>query len=229
MAQWLVRLQGHSADLQDFPDMFRSAQLNVKEEEGDYYLRSSDFDVLPDAQEVREKASELLPLMTGIVKLHSGYSEAVTQDAMIKVEDDGTRIEFKQSSATIRARAKLTIGERTPATGPTEAELWMNLSQDDNVRDALHLFEEKTTWWSLRKIYDVIESEFNRQPSRLKKVLELGSLYEIKRFNEWASYYVHAERDRPHPNWHPPLSLPEAESFIRGILLRWGAWKQKNP
>jgi len=52
MAQWMVRLQGQSADLQEFPDMFRSARLNVKEEEGDYYLRSSDFDVLRNDQEV---------------------------------------------------------------------------------------------------------------------------------------------------------------------------------
>ena len=170
--------------------------------------------------------------MTGIVKLHSGYSEAVTPDAVIKVKDDGTRVEFKQLSGTIRARAKLSatlsVGERTPATVPTEAELWMNLSQKyDKVRDALRFFEETTTWWSLRKTYQVIETEL-KHPNNIAK-LGWASESEIKRFKEWASYYVHGElEDPPNPDWNPPLSLPEAESFIQGILLRWGYWKQQN-
>jgi hypothetical protein len=230
MAQWLVRLQGQSADLQEFPDLFRSDALNVKEEGGDYYLRSSDFDVLSDSQEVRERASGLLPVMTGIVKLHSGYSEAVAQDAVIEVKDDGTRVEFKASEVKIRARAKLTIGERASDTAPTKGELWMSLSQqDDKVMDALRFFEEETTWWSLRKTYEAVESDFKQQESLLKKKLGLDSLDEIKRFKGWASYHVHGEQEGPpNENRHPPISLPEAESFIREILLRWGYWKQKN-
>ena len=168
--------------------------------------------------------------MTGIVKLQSGYSEAVTHDAVITAKDDGTRVWFKQSAATMRARAKLTIGKHTSDTAPTEAELWMNLSQqDEKVMDALQFFEEETTWWNLRKTYEAVESDFKWQESLLKKRLGLGSLDEIKQFKEWAGYHVHGRLKKPpNQNKHPLLSLPQAESLIREILLTWLRRKQSK-
>jgi hypothetical protein len=230
MPKWMVRLRGQSADLQEFPDLFRSARLNVREEGGGYYLRSSDFDALSTSQEVREKASELLPLLTGIVKLQSGYSEAVTQDAVIEVKDDGTCVEIKESAARMRARAKITIGKLTSDSAPTEGELWLNLSQQDaKVMDALRFFEEETTWWSLRKTYEAVEFGYKRQESLLNKKLGLRSLGKIKQFKEWASYHVHGEQGAP-PNQdqHPLLTLPQAESFIRDLLITWLRQKQNN-
>jgi hypothetical protein len=104
--EWMVRLKGSSADLQEFPYMFRSSdRLYVSEEGGHYYLRSSDFDTLSDADEVRARAPELLPLMTGIVKLRAGYVEAVTADVVVKVNDDGTTQRFPLLAATMRVRS----------------------------------------------------------------------------------------------------------------------------
>jgi hypothetical protein len=50
--------------------------------------------------------------------------------------------------------------------------------------------------------------------------------HEVKRFYEWASYHVHGERDLPHQRFHPPLSLAEADSFLRELLKNWLRWKQ---
>jgi hypothetical protein len=96
--------------------------------------------------------------------------------------------------------------------------------RDDAVLDAVRFFQEETTWWSLRKAYEVIEAEL-KQPSRIVK-LGWATLEEIKRFKEWAGHYVHGERDNPPDQVrYPVTSLPEAESFIQGLLTRWLRWR----
>ena len=83
----------------------------MREEGGQYFLRSSDdLDALTDRRDVLARASELLQLLVGIVKLRSGYAEAVTTDGyLIRVDEDGTRQRFVMAEATIRTRAKVKI------------------------------------------------------------------------------------------------------------------------
>jgi hypothetical protein len=226
MYEWMVRLEGSAADLQEFPYMFRSDRLNVRKEGGDYYLRSSEFDALSDVDEVRARALELIPLMTGIVKLRAGYAEAVTADVVVKVNDDGTTQRFVLLAGSLRARATLRMLQDTPASELTEAERWMTLALqgDEKVVDALRFFEEPTTWWSLRKAYEVVETEL-KQPSKIDK-LGWASLDDIKRFKEWAGHYVHGEQSSPpDANRYPQLPLVEAEAFIQMLLTRWLRWK----
>ncbi len=46
MKAWLVRLTGEQLDLSDLARLLRSPELNVTEEDGTYYLRSTDFNSL---------------------------------------------------------------------------------------------------------------------------------------------------------------------------------------
>lgn len=114
MTEWLVRLQGSDADLQEMSDEFRSPELKVSKEEDGYFLRSTeDLGDLTDHHDVLEQATELLQLLTGIIKLRSGYSEAVRPDGyVIRINDDGTRNRFMDLQATVRVRAKLTYQAR---------------------------------------------------------------------------------------------------------------------
>lgn len=228
MSEWLVRLQGSDADLQEMSDEFRSPELKVSKEEDGYFLRSTeDLGGLTDHHDVLEQATELLQLLTGIIKLRSGYSEAVRPDGyVIRINDDGTRNRFMDLQATVRVRAKLTLGApSTIVSGPPEAEAWMILArQDEKVFDALRFFQEETTWWSLRRAYEVVESEL-KQPSRIAK-LKWASEKQIKHFKEWAGHYVHGERrDLPDQRYYPRFTLPEAESFIQRLLIEWLRWK----
>ena len=92
--------------------------------------------------------------------------------------------------------------------------------------DALRFFQEDTTWWSLRKAYEVIEEkdEFGQQ-SKVAKILSTPE-EEIRRFKKWTHYHVHGgRRKRPDPDKFPPLSLAEADSFLRDLLKKWLRWK----
>jgi hypothetical protein len=235
MAEWLVSLKGDPIDLQELADEFRSLQLSVSKERGRYFLRSSQyFDALTDAENVRARASELLPLLLSGIKLRGGHTEAVRLGALIiRVDEDGTHHQDVHLLDPLRIRAKASISvsgtvDGTRVSEPPIAERWITLAQrDEKVLDALRFFQEETTWWSLRKAYEVIETEL-KQPNKIAK-LGWASEAEIKRFKEWASHYVHGEQGYPpNENHHPYLSLPEAESFMQNRLLKWLQWKLGN-
>jgi hypothetical protein len=232
MPKWLVSLQGDSVDLQELADEFRSAHLSVRKEQGRYFLRASQhFDALTRSDKVRDRATELLPLLVGTIKLRTGYAAAITLgDLTIRVEDDGTGSTYTHLE-TLRVRPKtpeVSVSSGPRNSAPPLAERWVDLAlRDEKVLDALRFFQEETTWWSLRKTYEVIETEL-----QLSKIAKLGwaSVPEIKRFKEWAGYYVHGEQQGyPNEDYHPYLPLPEAESFMQQMLLKWLQRKLENP
>jgi hypothetical protein len=227
MAEWLVEVQGDLADLEELADQFESPRLSVRKDGESYYLRSSeDFDGLSDASDVRTRATDMLLLLSGVANLYAGAGETVTPGVVIWQRDDGTRDQFiALEEATIRVRSKALLWG-TEATDPTVGESWLSVArQDDNVLDALRFFQEDATWWSLRKAYEVIERDEFGQQSKVANVLSTPDK-EIKRFKEWTNYFVHgARRERPDSDEFPPLSLAEADSFLRDLLKKWLRWK----
>ena len=229
MAEWLVEVQGDPADLEELADQFESPRLSVRKEGESYYLRSSeDFDGLSDANDVCTRATERLLLLSGAANLYAGAGETVTPGVVIWQRDDGTQDQFVAlGMATVRARSKALL-RGTEATDPTVGESWLSLArQDDKVLDGLRFFQENTSWWSLRKAYEVIErrDEFGRQQSKVAKVLSTPE-EEIRRFKEWAHYHVHGgRRNCPDSDHFPPLALEEADSFLRDLLKKWLRWK----
>src|SRR5215207_4661893 len=134
MAEWLVELEGHPAELGGLADQFLSSRLKVHKEGERYYLRSpEEFEGLSDASDVLARATELLFLLSGIANLYAGAGETVTPGAVIWERDDGTHdqvIDLKPAS--LRVRATLRLG--TKATDPTGGESWLTLArQDDKV------------------------------------------------------------------------------------------------
>jgi hypothetical protein len=227
MAEWLVEVQGDPAELEELADQFESPRLNVRKEGESYYLRSPEnFDSLSDASDVRARASELLFLLSGVANLYAGAGETVTPGVVIWEHDDGTRDQFiEMKTATVRIRSKVRLWG-TKATDPTVGESWLTVAQqDDNVLDALRFFQEDATWWSLRKAYEVIERDEFGQQSKVAKVLSTPE-DDIKRFKEWTHYYVHGgRRERPDSDKFSPISLAEADSFLRDLLKKWLRWK----
>ena len=202
--------------------------LSVRKEGESYYLRSSeDFDGLSDANDVCTRATERLLLLSGAANLYAGAGETVTPRVVIWQRDDGPPDQFiPMGVATVRARGKGLLGG-TEAAHPTVGEAWISLArQDYNVVDGLRFFQENTTWWNLRKAYEVIEGRDElRQQSKVAKVLSTPE-EEIRRFKKWAHYYDHGgRRNCPDSDHFPPLSLVEADSFLRDLLKKWLRWK----
>lgn len=226
MPKWLVMLSGEVADLEDLIYYIPSSQLSVQSNGSDYYLRAAELDTLTDEDAVFSRAVDIVSLLRSMLKMYTARRAPIFVAAVIRDNKDGTFHVTQRFDLVRRVRGKRdeVSWQGTPVSRPTDAESWLNLArQDTNVQDALRFFEGETTWWNLRKSFEVIESEL--QPSKMDS-LGFAPVSEILRFQKWAHHYVHGERKPVDQGRYPLLSLAEAEDFMYKLLVRWLRWKR---
>lgn len=224
MPNWLVRLKGEKFDLEDFPSLLRSPEHTVIEENGSYYLKSSDFDSLSSADEVRERAIAIIDMLNGAMKLHIHNFRGVFEDGVTIIKEDGSRHHYVYLGGSIATRVKVSAtvttsnGTQQIAPQPSDVESWLSLAKGDKaVADALHFFRENT-WISLYKVYETIRAD-----ARDKEAITTNgwaTKKRLNRFTQTAQYARHASKKHTPPK-EGPMTIHEAESLIRGILLSW--------
>jgi hypothetical protein len=234
MTEWLVRLKGHEFDLEELCDHFTSADRNVKkEEDGYYYLRSSDFDQMSEPDAVSERAQDLMERINGAAKLLSGVSyRPVEFDVVIRVDDDGKRHHHMTLSSTIEMRSrvtgKLTVGETGETMDvlrpPSGVDSLVNLAdQNAKVADALR-FYARSDWFNLYKAWEVVRDAAGGETELIKK--GWATKAQRRRFTGTAQSRAelgdearHArEKVQPPKN---PMSLEEAQAFVRSVIEAW--------
>ncbi len=230
MPNWLVRLKGEKFDLEDFPSLLRSPEHTVIEGNGSYYLKSSDFDSLSSADEVRERGIAIIDMLNGAMKLHIHDFRGVFEDGVTLIKEEGSRHHYVYLGGSIAARVKVsatvTTSKGTQQIGPQPSgvESWLSLAKGDKaVADALHFFRENT-WISLYKVYEIIRDDVGGEEAITTK--GWATKKRLKRFTRTAQsraalgdYARHASKKYTPPA--QPMPIPEAESLIRGILLSW--------
>lgn len=149
MPNWLVRLKGEKFDLEDFPSRLRSPEHTVIEENGSYYLKSSDFDSLNSPDEVRERAITIINMLNGVMKLLIPDFRGVFEDGVTLIKEDGSRHRYVYGDVELPITQRLKVGETgTTSNGtqqvapqPSNVESWLSLAKGDKaVADALHFF-----------------------------------------------------------------------------------------
>lgn len=261
MAEWMVGLSGHELDLQKLSELFNLPGLNIVNEGNGYYIKSSDFDLLtttddvadwrtpdPDVQErlrldsvtVRSRAVDLLSVANGFGKVCGEGFESVALADVLRVDEDGSRLYFKEITTQVRISASLsgttTGGDEIVSSIPSEFEAWATLALgDQKVQDALHFFHLEPTWWSLRKGHELVAEDLG-QPNRMEKHVR-ATREEIESFLESANSPVHSGLDAVHAPTvgalnrslhHAQMSLSTAISLIKDITRDWLRWKQQK-
>src|SRR5215212_5799360 len=122
MGEWLVSLKGEASSLEELRSAFNLARLNVRQEEGHYYLSSSEFDGSTDAADVLERASELVAVINAILKVRYGYSKGLAANNVVRVDDDGTLHNYVFLSGVMGASGGFhaTLSGGTATSGPAE-------------------------------------------------------------------------------------------------------------
>lgn len=229
MAEWTVRLIGESVDLQSLSELFDSQDLSVSKEDDNYYLESSAFTPLSDAESVRNQASELVQRINGAASIHLGSFEAVWLDDVVRVDDDGSRHHHMTLTSKVRVISsasittpKGTVGTSRPTTG---IDTWLSVAeQNQRVARALRIFGNREhNWDNLYKVYEAVEDDVGR-----KKIVDEGwaSDKKISRFTSTANNVraVGDEARHGHEKFDPPkkpIPLSEARHLVKGILQGW--------
>jgi len=231
MTEWLVRLKGHEFDLGELSDHFASAKCNVKkDDDGYYYLRSSDFDQMTEPDAVRGRALRLIELMNGAAKLHAGEGyRPVEFDGLSRIDEHGRRHHHVFLSAVVEGRSRMTA---TPSVGgtanaprpPSGAEHLVDLAdQHQEVADALR-FYERGDWVNLYKAWEVVcdaagnthqvvRNGWAAEPDRSRFTGTTQSREELGDEARHASEKFKAPKN--------PMSLEEARAFVRSVIRAW--------
>jgi hypothetical protein len=232
MPNWLVKLEGEKFDLEDLPSLLRSPEHTVIEDNGSYYLKSSDFNSLSSADEVRECAIKIIEILNGAVKLHIHNFRSVSEDGVTLIEEDGSRHQYiyVRSAFTVRSKVRanptVTTSNGTQQAAPllTNVESWLSLAKGDKaVADALYFFRENT-WGSLYKVYEIIVDDVGDQQTIIKngwvtkhKLSQFTRIAQSRKALGDSARHA-AKRYTPPPQ---PMTIQEAELLIRGVLLSW--------
>lgn len=211
---WSVVLLGNKADLQDLCTLFCSPDLNVIEKKGNYYLRSSDFNLLADVKIVRLHAIELLRRMKGITRMCLGSFDSfdpIRVNTVIHGNEDGT---VKNWGFGIG----IPVNPRTRAVAGS-GDSWIELAgRDEKADDALHHFAyDIPNWFDLYKVYEIIKKDVGGET----KIVENGwaSRSKIRLFSRSAQSERHASGKFTPPK--KAMSILEAESLIGTLLEHW--------
>jgi len=232
MPKWLIRLKGERFDLEDFPKLLCSPEVKIVEENGSFYLESSEFNSLTLAEEVRERGRALIKLINGVLKFNRNNFLGISEDGITRVEDDGKRHNyvFFEGTATIRTKVSVqltaiaTDGSEKVTSQPSALESLLEVAQKHNdVADALSFYRDGT-WSSLYKSYEIIRDDVCGKHQIIKNGWSVES--DINRFTQTAQSRAalgdsarHASKKYiPPPQ---PMTLLEARKLIKTILSRW--------
>jgi hypothetical protein len=231
--KWLLRLNGGESELQELCRLGNAPDWRVTEDQGNYYLKSPDFDSLEDPREVRERGSELLRIIAGAAKITvDPHFEPIEVAGIARVEEgrpptqfilpEPVIIELRVPSPTVVTSGSAPL----PLLAPVIDVVAM-AKEDERVATALHFWGIRHhDWHSLSKVYENIESDVG---SRIWKE-GWASRGEVRRFTRTAQSREAAgdearhslKKYTPPPN---PMSVREAQTLVGRILKKWLAFK----
>ena len=234
MSNWQIKLTGDQFDLEDLPCWFSDPALRVIEQEGRYYLTSSDFDAMEDSSAIWTHAHVLLEHMQGAAKLYRTNFQRIGLGVMISgfqgchhsLVHIAERIVFRDKASGV-----VTInGKEIPEIYPHKD--WATLAQhDEAVARALQLWGNgPMDWVNLYRMFEVVESDVGGQMYQAGWVTKK----EIGRFTGTANSMKAIGDDARHakPNLQPPskpVTLEEARELIAHLVREWLASKLPSP
>ena len=174
-------------------------------------------------------------MINGAAKLYRDNFRGIAEDGIVLVEDDGKRHHYLYLEATSTIRSKMSAKATVVKSGGTECpidqlsclESWLRIAQRQKVvADALHFYQEDS-WINLYKVYEIIEEDVGKV-KKCSRIVNNGwaTKSDISRFKQTAQSravlgdYARHAADKYKPPARP-MSLSEAKSLVRNILMKW--------
>ncbi|KVT80179.1 hypothetical protein [Burkholderia ubonensis] len=239
MISWQVQLVGDISDLEFLTQNFSTGLRKVlRDSENSGYLYESDsFHRCCTSELVAQLAEEELAVLSGILKLERGARDRLRHGAIYRPNANGGRDVFVHIRESLHVRAHagkvmalVTDAEENiitqPAPPPRSAVLLRLAATDGVIAKVLRLLSasDVMSWVGLYRIFEVIEADVGGQHKFEKQ--GWGSSNDLKRFKHSAnSVQVGGDMSRhgKEPQAPPknPMTLPEAEGYMRHILQTW--------
>lgn len=218
MARWLVQLQAHAEDLEEFTAWFPSGEVFAFAERDSVFLTGAGLDAHADAGATMAAAEQALDERFAVISLLSRSAKRPVLGGIFREDDAGNRQEHHllavEFSVSLRGRVR-------GGSGPTQAQLLLSGSQkSSSLRNALLLWADSyRTWPRLYRILEELESHLGMHANKAG----LCTATERTRFTQSANVAEVAGKDSRHAAGKyavpaSPMSVRDATSFVSRLL-----------
>jgi hypothetical protein len=219
---WYAQLLGDAGDLDDWRRTLNDPFDPVAEELPDEAigLRSSEFEGIESADEVRSQALILISRLNGAMRLMHG-TQPVRLGGIIKIDEQGRRhiTVFAEAIGIALGRVRVFAaavvlgpnGEPLPAAPPqpSDPQRWNELAdKNDAVAELLAHFGRADNWYDIYKAVEVAEELAGGEASLRRLMGDSGKAFKNMRTS--ANHHRHARAHRP----QRLVSIAEAKSLL---------------
>lgn len=233
---WEAQITGDASDLRMLADSLETGNVQLSKSEHGYVLRALEFEPLDSAGAVRDRAIEIVKVLSGSARLALGIHRSLNLGAVYRVRPDGTRDTTLFAEPIVADLRLMPVTLMvTRADGTTEAHKpadpvsrWLPLAmRNPTVARALRLRNaDDLGWTDLYRLYEVIEGDVG------SRMYEFGWVTpnECKSLQRTSQSVTAAgDQARHGKEWTTPPSKPmplnRARNLIDGLLRSWLAWK----
>lgn len=240
---WEVAIQGHPTDLAYLARRFKASPVVVvKRDDADgYALRLDEFENCPDSVSVLAAAERQLVLLTGALMLERHAVDPLTAGAVYRKHPGGGKDVFVFVRDTLRVRMEMgdpvvTVTDADgrvvpqPVAEPRSVRVMRLCTTDAAVEKAMRLVAatDVRSWVGLYRLYEVIEADVGGENALVQR--GWSSSRGASRFKHSANSVEVAGDGARHgkePTDPPakPMTLDEADLFVRDLLAKWLASK----
>jgi len=228
---WLVRLKGASKALDQLCSVFDQAELKVQKIGNDYWLCSDQLNEDFSEREIYDRGEALIEYLNSALKLYSNRADVLDSDGyFLKLASGELQNKFYAIGIISGAIKQSVFDDSLPDTRSFQL-----YSDYPNVRYVLTQFNNTSLdWFTLFNIFEAIEHDEQLSVSfgtSKKAIISWTNPIDYNRFFGTANWYRHSpykkKNDKKTRFTLParPMSLGEAESYIRTLVLAWLAFK----
>ena len=228
--KWTVTLKGDAWDLKALTGL----GVGVTEEGHAFVLRSPDLEKLTDAGAVRERAIELVEVLNGLARVELGDYDPVDVGAVTGDDGSGMHYLFTGDTVSLRGREGHELVDAATGQPIAQAKAFPDLLHRaaialriQNVRRALRFFTSTIDPTNLWKVYEVIRDDVGGKAQIVSngwatedQIERFRSVHSPSAFGDAARHAVEKQAPPAHP-----MSLGEAQAFVRSLLQQWLASK----
>jgi hypothetical protein len=228
LSPWYVVVRGVDVDLARLRDVCGRTPEHSFEEElsGEWRLRSSTVGPMFNHEDAWPALCDLLVRLSDVAAAAGNARVRLAPAALGRTRSDGASDVFVHPP-TIRLRVQAlppTIIVNGAVPEPADVKLLRLQATNEHLRLALHFLNAELSWSNLWKFYESIRDANNGAPRLV--VMGWTSQPELDRFRRTANTYSAVGDEARHAilgekSPPTPMSLEEAEDYIRGMLARW--------
>jgi hypothetical protein len=233
MSEWLVDLHGKKPDLDQVCALCNLPEANVFRTGGQYYLRSAEFSHLRSAQDVFDRAVDIIDSINGCVFLFDPHFNAIESNSVTEICEDGSKRGYVFLTAVLRSRSRTStatltlldsVNNETDSrdTSPVENTLRL-MRQNAEIARALR-FLRVDDWISLYKIFEIVKEDVKEEDQICqRRWVTKKDLIRFRRTAQSPAALGDKARHGIQSGTPPedPMDISEARSMIRQMVKCW--------